>query len=126
MLLCHDCVLSAIHGLLSGAGDDGVLRPRADDHLLCGRSDHHLLCPNYDHDVLCSGADHYVLRSDYDHRVLCSGANHRLLRSENNLLFCGADDGLLSGEIYLSDLLHVLSTLVVAVILNRNCAALNT
>jgi hypothetical protein len=114
MLLYHYNVLPAIHGLLSG-GDHGVLCPGADDHLLCGRADHYLLCPYYDHGVLCP---------DYDHRILCT--NNRLLRSENNLLFCGANDSLLPGQIHLSDLLHVLSTLVVAVIANRNCDALNT
>jgi hypothetical protein len=126
MLLCHDGVLSAIHGLLSGTRDDGLLRPSGDDHLLCGRSDHHVLCTFYDYHVLCSGADHHVLRPNYDHRVLCSGANDRLLRSANNLLCCRTDDGLLPGEIHLSDLLHVLSALVVAVIVRRGSAALKT
>ena len=100
MLLYHDCVLPAVHCLLSG-NDYRVLRPGARDYL-CSRSDHYLLC------------------AGTDHRVLRPGDNDDLLRSENNLLFCGADDCLLPRDIHLSDLLHVLSTLVVAVIANRN------
>jgi hypothetical protein len=95
MLLYHNGVLLAIHGVLRGTCYDDVLRTCLDNGQLCASN---------------------------DHRLLCSGTHDHLLRSDHNLLSCRASDilqELLSGNVYVPDVLHVLSTLVVAMITSR-------
>jgi hypothetical protein len=98
MLLCHDGVLSAGHGILWGAGHYGLLCPGPNDHVLCGHA-----------------GDNVLRRSNDD-----------LLRPNNRLLFGRTGDllhELLPGDVSSYILLSascVLPALVVAVVIRNH------